>query len=205
MAQAKWKQYSKEELQKIANDCKSYRDFAIKLGYSPNGGGSINSVKQAIKEMNLDISHFTGQGWNKDNFDYNRFQYGKIIKVANALPAITALRGHKCEMCGQEKWFGEIIPLEIHHIDGDRLNNVLDNLQLLCPNCHALTENWRGKNISKKKETVDEETFVKALEESNSVRQALIKVGLTPKGGNYDRAYNLIGKHNIVKFQKQGD
>ena len=93
------------------------------------------------------------------------------------------------------------IPLEVHHLDGDRMNNELSNLQLLCPNCHALTENWRGKNISKKdKDIIPEEIFIKALNESASIRQALISLGLTPKGGNYDRAYNLIGKYHITKF-----
>ena len=203
MAQAKWRQYSKEELQAIINECKSYREFTTKLGYSSDGGGSIKSVKQAIQELNLDISHFVGQGWNKNNFNYDRFQNGKVIKVANALAAIVALRGRKCEICGQEKWLDEIIPLEVHHIDGDKLNNTLDNLQLLCPNCHALTENWRGKNVGKKRKIVDEKEFVKALEESSSIRQALLKLGLTPKGGNYDRAHQLIIKYNITKFLKE--
>lgn len=55
-----------------------------------------------IDELNLDVSHFTGQGWNKDNFDYSRFVYGKKIKTADALNAITSLRGYKCERCGLE-------------------------------------------------------------------------------------------------------
>lgn len=53
---------------------------------------------------------------------------------------------HKCERCGLTEWQGVPIPLELHHKDGNRFNNSLDNLIILCPNCHALTDNYRGKN-----------------------------------------------------------
>jgi predicted HNH restriction endonuclease len=46
---------------------------------------------------------------------------------------------------------GNPIPLELHHIDGDKTNNTLENFQLLCPNCHALTDSYRGKNVKKKR------------------------------------------------------
>ena len=39
-----------------------------------------------------------------------------------------------------------LVPLQIHHIDGDCLNNIEDNLELLCPNCHSLTENYGNRN-----------------------------------------------------------
>lgn len=51
-----------------------------------------------------------------------------------------------CEQCGNHEWMGKPIPLELHHVDGDHYNNELTNLQLLCPNCHAFTENYRGRN-----------------------------------------------------------
>lgn len=50
-------------------------------------------------------------------------------------------RGYKCECCGNTEWLGNLIPLEIHHKDGNRLNDKEDNLEVLCPNCHALTPN----------------------------------------------------------------
>ena len=55
----------------------------------------------------------------------------------------------KCELCGLTKWLDKDIPLELHHIDGNRYNNQLDNLQLLCPNCHSMQENNCGKNLGK--------------------------------------------------------
>jgi hypothetical protein len=88
------------------------------------------------------------------------------------------------------------------------LNNEISNLQLLCPNCHSYTENWRGKNIetaqskSIKKEYITDDILVESLKTHASVRQALIAVGLTGAGGNYDRAYNLIHQYNIEHLKK---
>ena len=56
------------------------------------------------------------------------------------------VRGHKCEECKLETWFGEPIPLDTHHLDGKWENNNLDNLKLLCKNCHAITDTYGSKN-----------------------------------------------------------
>lgn len=59
------------------------------------------------------------------------------------------LKPHKCERCGLETWLDSPIPLEVHHKDGNRTNNTLENFELLCPNCHAFTDSYRGKNCKK--------------------------------------------------------
>jgi 5-methylcytosine-specific restriction endonuclease McrA len=58
------------------------------------------------------------------------------------------IKKHKCEMCGIENWLGKDITLELHHVDGNRFNNELSNLQILCPNCHSLTPNHGKKKPS---------------------------------------------------------
>lgn len=68
------------------------------------------------------------------------------VKLKNKLLR-EGIKEAKCECCGNTVWLGEPIPLELHHIDGDRLNNTIENLQILCPNCHARTDNYRGKNM----------------------------------------------------------
>lgn len=100
----------------------------------------------------------------------------------------------RCSKCGLTEWQGEKIPLELHHINGNNSDNRLENLTYLCPNCHATTENFRGKNINNGKQRVTDEELVESLKSSESVRQALTKVGLTPKGGNYIRAYKLLSQ-----------
>jgi hypothetical protein len=53
---------------------------------------------------------------------------------------------HRCSGCDLELWLGNPIPLELDHIDGNSSNHLLENLRLLCPNCHALTSTYRGRN-----------------------------------------------------------
>ena len=60
------------------------------------------------------------------------------------------LKEKKCECCGLTEWLGQEIPLELHHINGDHFDNHLENLKILCPNCHAFTANYSGKGSRKK-------------------------------------------------------
>ena len=63
---------------------------------------------------------------------------------------------YKCQNCGCDgNWQGGTIALEIDHIDGDNTNNELSNLRYLCPNCHALTETYRGKNKALKAQEIN--------------------------------------------------
>ena len=198
--QPKWKSFSKEQLDQFIKESKSYAALAEKCGYKKSHGSYLDAMKEMVAYYHFDVSHFTGQGWNKGNFDYIRFRKGKAICPAHMRDALIALRGHKCECCGLSEWMGKPITLEVHHIDGDSLNNELSNLQLLCPNCHSYTDNWRGKNIQKSKvEPKSEEEFKEALETTPNIRQALLKLGLAPKGGNYARANEVIAKYHIVQ------
>ena len=52
----------------------------------------------------------------------------------------------KCECCGRKTWMGQKLPLSLHHKDGNHGNNVLENLEILCYNCHAVTDNFGSKN-----------------------------------------------------------
>ena len=111
---------------------------------------------------------------------------------------------YKCEICGCDgHWQDGLISLELHHKDGDNSNNLIENLSYLCPNCHAMTANYRGKNKDSESQNlpslVSEEDFVLALKTKSNIRQALISLGLAPKGANYTRAKNLIEKYNIQK------
>ena len=101
---------------------------------------------------------------------------------------------NSCSIC---EWseinpYTGLIPLEVEHVDGNYTNNKEDNLVLLCPNCHSQTSTWRGRN--KTKVQVTDADLKTALENSKNIRQALILVGLSPKGDNYKRASKLLGE-----------
>ena len=149
------KNRSKKEFEKAAKEAFSIAGMCRNLGVKPCGG-NYRIMHKAIKLYAIDISHFRGKGWNIglsfkptgakpiDEILVKNSSY-QSYKLKNRLLK-EGLKEHRCECCGLEKWFDSSIPLELHHINGDNKDNRLDNLQLLCPNCHALTDSYRGKN-----------------------------------------------------------
>jgi hypothetical protein len=145
--------YTKELLEKVCSDSFSYRQCLNKLGLK-EAGGNYACIKKRIAEYNVDISHFHHQAWNKgkkvgpkrniEDYLSNKRSI-QSFKLKNRLLKENIFE-NKCYNCNQDKWQNEPIPLELHHIDGNSLNNKLSNLNMLCPNCHALTDNYRGKN-----------------------------------------------------------
>ena len=153
MSKRKWT--DEQFIEAVANNY-SIAGVIRDLGLIP-AGGNYATVNNKIKELNLDISHFTGQGWNVgmkfkpkkakllseilvENINYQSFKLAKRLLKEG-------IKEHRCERCKRVEWEGVSIPLELHHINGTRTDNRISNLQLLCPNCHALTDNYRAKNI----------------------------------------------------------
>lgn len=112
---------------------------------------------------------------------------------------------YKCSnsLCGLEKWHNTFISLELDHINGDRYDNTLNNLRLLCPNCHSQTVTYSGKNVSSP--TIDkctESIIIDMLNKTPNIRQTLISLGLQAFGGNYDRVRNIKKQYNIIQSNK---
>jgi len=98
----------------------------------------------------------------------------------------------RCNGCGISEWMGKPISLELEHKDGNHHNNIRTNLEALCPNCHSQTSTFRGRNKQNKRLLVSDEELLKSMVSNNfNIRQSLIEVGMTPKGGNYKRCYKL--------------
>src|SRR5665213_3090526 len=125
------------------------------------GGGNYGTVKRAIAELQLNTSHWTGKGHRKGSRD-------PVVKArplcevlvrgvpfnSNALRLRLLREGifvAECADCHLTQWRGRGIPLELDHRDGVRDNNELTNLRLLCPNCHAMTPTYRGRNRQAKR------------------------------------------------------
>ncbi len=150
------RRYSDKQLEEAVASSYTIRAVLDKIGLTP-AGGNYEMIQKRIRELGLDTSHFLGQAVLRGTtYNHKTRLLGKVLvhaKVENTWRLKSrllreSLKEHRCELCGASEWMGELIPLELHHRDGDRTNNALSNIELLCPNCHALTGNYRG---SKKK------------------------------------------------------
>lgn len=180
-----------------------------------NGSGKLmcdtsSSKCLAVRKKNSDnvsIAHSNGNipGWSKLRTEYGiDTAWNRGIRSADFSlngkgshkVVLLRERGHCCESCGLSEWLGDPIPLELEHCDGNNKNHQKENLLLLCPNCHAKTEFYRGRNISTQgKLKVTDEKLIDQINKGLNNRQVLINVGLTPKGANYDRVNKL--RHNL--------
>lgn len=149
--------------------------------------------KRYAKKYNVFATNKSGKGLVKLKFKHDVFIEGKHQTRSVLLQRLKHERELKCEVCGLTEWRGRIVKLELHHVDGNNTNNRRENLQLLCPNCHSITETWRS-NLKSKLTKVSDIELKEALKEESNIRRALIKVGLSPKGGNYSRAYQLLSE-----------
>lgn len=193
--------YSKEELQVLFDNSISYAEVLRKMGYedTEKGGRKVEQLQKLVQKYDIDTSHILGKAHNKNNFNLNSFRKGNAVRSEKRIAVLSYLRGAKCEQCGNSEWNGQKIPLCTHHIDGDHLNNELDNLQLLCPNCHAQTDNYCGKN-KKYIRNISDEELVLALKSTHSIRQALMSFGINYAAKSwYDRCYDLMEKYNFTQ------
>ncbi len=145
-----------QTLKQICKNSYTIAEVIKKLGLIPSGG-NYATIKRKIKKFNVDISHFKGQGWAKNKSTIHKANYNaEEVLCKNSVVTQKTLRNYikrhklieyKCNICGCDgNWQNSKISLELDHIDGDSKNNVLSNLRYLCPNCHALTSTYRGKN-----------------------------------------------------------
>ena len=145
--------YSEQELRDAVKESGSLRQVLQKLNIVA-AGGNYETTKKRISLYGIDTSHFHGQLWNKGKTigpKRSIEEYlvkGKLVGSHKLKLRLIAegIKQHKCECCGITEWNGQPTPIELDHIDGNRYNNTLDNLRILCPNCHAQTDTYRGKN-----------------------------------------------------------
>ncbi len=169
-----------EELKQWVSECDTIAELCRKLELQPKGG-NYNTVKAIIEENGLDISHFKGKHSVVRKKGISRINLSDVLEGnvvygnSNALKERlikTEVKERKCECCGNTMWLGLPIPLELHHKNGDHYDNHLQNLELLCPNCHALTDSYRGRKIDKELEDITEDVqeSINKLKEKERIR-----------------------------------
>lgn len=154
----KQRTWTNEQLKEAIESSLSWSQVITKLGLKA-GGGTYEHLKKVASDQDYSFDHFTGKGWNTGSrfrrFNTNRRELSEYLKKdgvpinSNRLRKRLLKEGfkeEKCESCGLREWQGEKIPLELDHINGDNKDNRLENLRILCPNCHAQTDTYCGKN-----------------------------------------------------------
>jgi len=149
------RQYTNDDFINAIHTSTSVRQALQKLNLKATGG-NYRIFQDRAKKLDISLAHFTRQGWRKglkmgprhsiDDYLSNKFpiishRLRLLLLKENVFQPI-------CSVCKNTLWLTNPIPLELDHIDGNHKNNNLSNLRLLCPNCHALTPNYRGKNVS---------------------------------------------------------
>lgn len=157
--------YSKELLEPLFKNSSSLSEVLKKLNLVPKGGNFDNIKKQALK-FNIDFSHFKGKSWAEGLTKNTNTSLLKASKTNTKHTPETSLifgiylqsttlrrllneigKEIICSECGiTDTWNNKKITLQIDHIDGNNLNNQIDNLRYLCPNCHSQTETYGRKN-----------------------------------------------------------
>ena len=201
----------------IKNSC-SLREVCLKANIIDTTG-NYNTLKRIIKEENIDITHFKRQNNSKQechNIEYYLVKGSHITsyRLKNKLIK-EGIKEQKCECCGLTEWLEQPIKLELHHLNGDNTDNRIENLQLMCPNCHTYTDNYGGKNqrLNKKEDLkkekqkqkqIDIEYLQELLNEYSDINIVSEIIKVKPKTiSRYIKKYNLVVKKKQPKYVKE--
>ena len=142
--------YSQEQFVEAWNSSTYYTEVNEKLSLNKSGG-SLRIIKETAKQLGLSFEKYNAQVTRTPR----KFTLEEILVANSTYKSTTNLKERlfkerikeeRCERCGLNEWLGEKLLMTLDHIDGDNRNNLIENLRILCPNCHSQTPTWCGKN-----------------------------------------------------------
>lgn len=125
---------------------------------------------------------------------FNNERIMQSFKLKNLLIKLH-LKENKCEKCLIDTWCDSPIKVELHHKDGNPLNNNLENLSFLCPNCHTYTDNFCRRKSSRK--DIPDEEFKVIIQDSFTLKEVAAKTKTRDSGQSHYKIKNFMLKHNI--------
>ncbi|MFE2278403.1 HNH endonuclease [Streptomyces sp. NPDC059454] len=145
-----WTRHTEEALREAVASSASVKEVLRRLGINPVGGNHTH-ISRRIATLGIDTSHFTGRprkprSPHGDLLTLRTPQAGRIAGSRLLRHLLRSGIPESCAMCGTgPKWNGKPLRLEVDHLDGSWWDNRPENLRLLCPNCHAVTDTYRGR------------------------------------------------------------
>lgn len=154
------KSWTEKELKDAVRSSVSVRQVIKKLRLIP-AGGNYKQVKRYIELYHIPTNHFTGRSWNKGmrGIGSPRKKLSEILVLESDFQSYklkkrllrAGIKKEACELCGWSKRSVDgRIPVELDHVNGNRMDNRLENLRIVCPNCHSLQLTHRSLNRKKK-------------------------------------------------------
>jgi DNA-binding transcriptional ArsR family regulator len=127
------RRYSWQEVQEYYDQGHSVRECQERFGFSTASWHAARCRGEIVaRPQRISIEELLGAPRNRTHLKKRLYDAG--------------LKEPRCERCGLEEWLGERLSMALHHVNGDGSDNRLENLQILCPNCHSQTDNFSGRN-----------------------------------------------------------
>lgn len=173
-------------------------------------GIPFSTFKRIAKKLNIYMPNQGRKGRKFPGLDLGRVPLGDILtnkvifnngqRLKNRLIKNNLLI-NKCACCGLDEWQNKEITLQLHHVNGCHSDNSLENLQLLCPNCHSQTPTFGNKN-SKGKINVTDEQLIKSYKTYETIKHTLIDCGLNYRNPNYVKRLKKVLAENNIELKK---